>query len=608
MGSNDCGCTSTVQTAPEACCESHEVKFLVGVCFRPTTDIVATEERFYITFDDCQKDIVPINANEVFFYHTGPGLMRIVGYQENTYTVELVDGTRAGRVIKKDDCVLVHVDFGTGDASILNSRCLTGNFTAPALNTTETMYIINGSGIPIGSIITFTHNGEQGSYQVNSFISASGTTYAFEVENTGDGHTPGTIITGDAACSIPLEILTEVDFCNLPNSNTADNLTACVNGSPRAVVPAGEGDILVGTADGKWELAKVGTVDCCVTYAGTLKFSGVGLYDFSDTVVLDSPVPQCFVDAYNEATAKDQVLPANIAGLSMIVTNYNSGNRQATFQLLEIPGSTLEFSEGTQVCLGECCAACVDGIQSSDHKLTTTAPGNINTAAVLSYKTAGGAQTIAYPAGTSYWLLGQNNTTGALLKKQLDAAYFAAPSSKGPKLPKISDPLIIRQKICNSADNGCDQLAMVAFNYQLGFNVVPADMIIDWEIGHYAEPAATLEDGVTLNPGTNIATSAKVSGRISEASDADAQMLGSSFGLGGTTDTKVFPMAAGDLRDFIELRQGDCALSIAWLFFRIQRPTGGSLDVDLRFRRQLMKFNRNLIPQGFNNPASQDFK
>ena len=602
-------CNDGVPHLPSPACESHDIQEVVGICFRPICDIIPTStDSFPLTFEQNQRDIVPINANETFFYHPGPGLMRIVGYDGRSYQVSLVDTTRAGRRIQKGDCVSFTVQ-ALAEQTPINTRCLCGKFVAPELNQGETLVILNGSGIPVGAIITFTANGEIGSYEIQSFKSAQGNLYAYEVQNVGDGHTPGTIIEGDDACSVPIEVQTQQDTCNAPESNNADLINACTNGTVRGLVPDGPGDIIVGSTDGRWELQKVTNLDCCVLASGCIKFTGEGsdCSSYVDTIVLRDPVPQCFLDAVGEAAAADQSLPMNINGINVVATNYNTTSRQLTLELVDVSDaqdSVLEFDENTQICLGECCSKCTLGSRRTDHKILLNSDlSNIQEASIIGY-----INSLDYPAGVSHWLIGGDNVTGAGTVLQLDAAYFANPSGSGPGLPRVEDPMLFRQKICNTSLKGCDELAEVQVNIEAAIDPVPAGMIVDWEVAHFAQPSATLADGVTPNPSTIISTQKKVSGRVVGPSFIDPDILNTSLGLANPGITKVFPTIHDTIDDCIELRKCDCALSIVWFYLRIHNaPAAGTLNTTITARRKIIIDDHNEIPSFPNNPASEGF-
>lgn len=591
-------CQRYVQPAPAPCCESHNTVIQPSICFRPTADVVAVEGGFYITFEnDCSQQI-PLNIREVFFYHASAGLLRITGKKNGSYFVELADAAKAGAVIAKGDCVMTAI-IPDSMNPVNSSRCLLGQFVAPALDATQTIYLENGSSIPLGSTLTFVYNGEVGSYQVTAFISASGTTYAYQVQNVGNGHTPGTIIDAgpEGSCNIPVELITEFDFCSLAETNVADSIVSCVNGTPRSLVPTGENDTIVGKSDGSWGLARVNNLDCCVVIDGCLKFTGQTCPGNSDSVVLRDINIECFQEAINEALDQEQVLAMNINGFKVIVTAFNPTTFIATFEVAEDTNLTtpLTFDAGTQICLGDCCASCLIGPGSTEVKdplVGITSPlqsvnGNIDV-----------------PAGVSYWLLGLNNVVPQTIQlQQLTAPYFAAPGPNGPILPKFSDSLVFRQKICNNSKKGCYQFMMMQLNYLLAFDPMPANMIVDWELAHYAAASDTLDNGLP-NPYRNIGTQQKVSDRLVGPSLQDPVLLNTSFGLGNPGDNKVFPFSSGDFRDLFTLIKCDCALSVIWLFVRIDSPGAQLLNFLLRIRRHMQFFDDRRVAMPLNQPQT----
>lgn len=593
-------CNTIVQPAPQACCESHTTVCTAGMCFYVSCAITATTGRFFLQFKNHCPGMVPLNANEVFFYHASAGLMRIVGFDNLNYTVELVDESRAGAVITPDDCVTISVQSATGTAT-LNTRCLSGNFVAPDLNQDATIYILNGSGIPIGATLTFTANGETGSYVVKAFVSASGNVYAYTVTNTGSGHTPGTIIEGgcDGACLVPIEVITDVDICNLSTTQNLDTITGCLNGSPRAMVPIAEGYIPVGSSEGIWEQQKVATLDCCVILDGCLKFSGSSCPDNFDQVYLKDVNLECFESAWAAAVEQEQTLPMNINGTQVVVTGYDSGTRLADVVLassetLPLP---LEFGEGDQMCLGDCCSSCNIGPQLTNAFIITD-PDFKNNAVF-------GINNVAFtiPTGTSYWAFGLDNTGTGVAQEYVAADFLAG------KLPDENTPLAIKQKICNTSPYGCNQQCNMYIAWEFYINNLPADVTVHWEVGHYARGSATLEDGVTPNPFTNISTQRATTGVFSGPSATDADMVNCDFGYGNEADAKVYPYVVEDLVDYIILQKCDCALSIVWLFCRIVNDSGGEVNATQQsaFRRYYEKFDRKLIPLDQNDPDNEWF-
>jgi hypothetical protein len=553
-------------------------------------DTVAAEGGFYLTFKNSCNQNVPLNAAEVFFYHAAAGHMRIISKKNDSYFVELVNEDNIGTILAEDDCILVDVQATTESNLNPAARCVTGLFNAPALNGTATIFIHNGSGIPIGSTLTFTANGQTGSYQVASYVSASGNTFTYTVTNVGGGHTPGTIIDGDAggACSIPIEIITEVDLCDLSETNTATSITACLDGSPRALVPTGLNDVITGTADGSWTMQKLTGLDCCVTIDGCLKFSGATCPSGTDQVVLRNVNIDCFTDAFNEAMELGEGLAMNIDGFPVIVSAYNSGSRTITISPAEDStlDTLLEFPEGTQICIGSCCSACKNGIQTTNF---VRLEGDVGpeTANVFAFN----GESISHDAGVSYWLVGVD-TLGAQAVLELDATYFSNPSGSGyASFPNFSDPLMLRQKMCNTHPSGCRQGAKMFLNYQIGFDSLDADVTIDWEIAVLSYPSATLSDGFAPNPfyGNNPGSNQEAAGRITGAGAADATLLNTPFGSGLATAIKPFPYSAGTIVSPIKLYKCDCVTTMVYCFLRVTATNPGSFLPYVGIQRYIEK-------------------
>lgn len=614
-------CNDNVQTSPTPCCEAHGTMMYAGVCLKPACSVVTNAEGFFLKFSNV-CDVLPIDGNNVFFYHPAAGLMQIVGIDMyGTYQLNLVDPTKAGALIEKDDCVLIAVVPTT--SNVTNTRCLSGNFTAPAVNGNETIYIENGSSIPVGATLIFTANGETGSYQIVSFVSASGSTYAYTVQNTGNGHTPGTIIDGGVAgsCLVPIELITDVDLCDLSATTIADNITACENGSPRALVSTGANDILKGDGAGGWELSKLYDSECCVVISDCLKFSGDTCSCGADTVVLQSPVPSCFTDAWDLVLAADLSnggqtnMPMNIEGFEVVLTGYHSGTRQATFEPADkdalAGGLLLSYDAGQQICLGVCCKSCLEGPMITNHKVTASGPRGAQGAAVFALTTNA---TMQYEAGVKHhYLVGYANSDPLTIQLlELTSAFDNNPEG-GPGKPAISDPLVFRNKICHNSLKGCDQLCEIQWNIELAFSVLPAGVRVHWEVGHYAGPSATLEDGSTPNPYTSVSTQTAAAGTITGPSSIDANdVIGNtSIGLGISGTPKIFPYVATDFLDYIYLEKCSCALSMVWHYVQVEvvDPAAGSgvLDSSLAIRQHLKFFNANECWGPLNNPETEGF-
>lgn len=599
-GTTGC-CNKFVQPAPEPCCEAHDTMYKTGICFYPAHDTAVVSTGFWLFFsNDCDLNF-PLNARDVFFYHAGAGHLRITGKSNGAYLVTPVDETKDGVIIQKDDCVLVSVNPAVGSTS-LTTRCLAGQFVAPADQATGTIYILNGSGIPIGSTLTFTAGGETGSYVVTGYISASGSIYAYTVQNTGSGHTAGLIIDSGVVggCEVPIEIITEVDLCGLSSSLVLDSINGCVNGTPRSGVSAGLNSVFTGDGEGGWDQKVLSNLDCCVTLAGTLKFSGDTCPSSEDQVVLEDVGLDCFEDAFNAANNAGQGLPMNIAGFNMVATAYDAGTRRIT--LVPQPDEDLdlwEFPAGSQLCLGGCCKSCLNGAQMTDHRSISP----FATAANYALNNL----TFDVTTGTTYWLLGFN-LADAQEAFSLGAPYFADPDDDGPKLPHITDPLLIRQKICNTSEKGCHQIALLEFNFQAIFAPLVDGEYIDWEIGHYAGPSTTLNDGSTPNPFTNISTQAKASGRIHGPTTNDTAAIGTSaFGFSNAGAAKVFPVASGFVLDEVNIDKCSCAQSILWLFVRVQSASDKQLSAGLALRRWMRKLDRNIIVNPNNTGTGAGF-
>lgn len=610
-GQNYC-CNSGVQPAPQPCCESHDTVCKTDVCFRPVCNVVAEDGDFYLQFENVVGGITPLNANELFFYHAGPGLMRIKGSDgKGAYTVSLVDETRAGALIEQGDCVLLTTQASGQLSSQINARCLVGPFTAPENGETATIHIYNGGGIPIGATLTFTYEGNTGSYVVNSFISSTGNVYAYKVLNSGSGHSPGTIIDGGEAgdCNVAIEIVTEIDLCDLAEGSTADHFVSCLNGSPRAFTPTGPGDIPYSTDGETWGTTRLSNTDCCVVTEGAVKFSGETCPEGEDQVVIQDTNLACFEEAWNEAAAANQYLAANIDGFNVTIIDYDSGTRTVTVTPAEDTelAELVEYPAGSQICLGSCCDSCLTGPQQT-HPSTDSQAGE--DFAYIDF-TCQDDEAISIPgSATSYWLVGLLPGGGVYDVQQLDAAYFNNPSGVGPRLPKIGDRLLMRQKVCNTSPKGCKQLVETFITYQLQMDILAGGSItVDWELGHFSDSSVTLDNG-TPNPFSGIETISKASGRFESPtvnrSTANVNLINSSFGYKGPTTQKVYPFHSGTIADFYLLDKCSCATAVLWLFLIIKNDGGANtMNISGRIRRWIRKTDYNELDLPPNDPATE---
>ena len=602
----DC-CNNSISSPPTECCETHVVQYYPGVCLYPVSSVTAVDPdvgdgTFSITFENIPT--LPMNQQEVFLYHQAVGKLKIIGRSNNdlTYDVQLVNGARAGYEIKKDDCVMVVVDTGASDPSTSAVRCLVGPFSVPAVNGSRVAYIYNGAGIPIGSTITFNDNtGETGSYLVTEFLGSSNNVYTYILQNTGSGHTPSSIIDGGAAgdCTIPIDLVTNVDVCDLSESPEADNLTGCLNGSPVAFIFDQPGYGPTTKEGGGLTWTKAPEVDCCVFTETVLKFAGESCIAAADTVVLKNINLDCFQAAWDAAEEADQLLVGNIAGVPVVFSAWTgSTTRQATIEPVDPDyangGPFVEYALNTAICLGPCCDQCTNGPQVSSS--FTEGGGDATKASTFIY-TMTGLNFDATAGNQRVWLVGAN-TSGVTTKLELTSTWNDDLEA-GIGKPSHSDPLLFRQKICNTHPRGCDQEAQIEYNFEFSLDGMVTNLLADWEIGTFNAGSNTLADGVTPNPFFNISSQSVVTGRVFGPSYTDITILNNtSLGYGNTSTSKIYPFIADSFKDRFILRQCDCANSIVWFVIRFTSTatvSAGTVNLSLAIRRVLSKNEWNLI-------------
>lgn len=574
-------CAEQPQTPPSPCCEAHTVMYKTGFCLYPTSNVTANATTFYIQFENLETNGIPLHGDIVHLVSAELGFLKILAVKDDVVTVALKDLTRVGAILTKGVCVGVGYIDASG-AGVGIQRCLTGLFNPPLLNDPNgaVIFIHNGSGIPIGSTITFTANGVTGSYLVSSFISASSNTYSYKVLNSGAGHLPNVTIDAGAVgtCTIPLEIVNDIDFCTLSKSTVLSSVVGCLNGSPRAGMADGPNQSFVSRPDGKFELTNITNLDCCVTTVGCLKFNqNTVLCSEFDTVTLVAPVPACFVSSFNRTVAQNNAVIVNIAGVKFVATALDATANTitlspATTGYLEGSATFRSYPAGTKICFGECCNKCViDGKEISNFQEYL----NPNTSLNAGYSFNLVNQALQQP-GSGYYLLGSPNGGPILSALQvINALYNDNPDPGGPKIPKITDNLILRQKICNTSDKGCPQRLKFTYNYELAVSGLPDKVRFHYEVGSYIAPSATLSNGTTPNPFNNISSKAKSAGSLMGPSSVETEFItNTSIGFGGITETKVYPYEAREFTDSAPLGRCDCASAVVWFFFKTELLPG----------------------------------
>lgn len=607
-------CSYPVQQAPSPCCESHTTRYQVGVCLHSTCNVIAEagDAGFYLQFSNTCEEL-PVDANNIFFYHPAAGQLSVVMFDGVSYRVRMVDATRAGAHIRPEDCILIGFLPASAFADTTN-KCLTGKFKVPAVNQTETIYIENGQSIPIGATITFTANGETGSYTVTAYESSSSNVYAYSVQNTGNGHLAGTIIDGgcEGVCIVPIDIITNVDICDLAEANSADSISVCLNGSPRALKSTGLNDVITGNESGGWDLKKMTNLDCCVVLNGCLKFTPGACNAVSDMVQLRDVNIDCFTTAWNKANAVGQNLPMNIDGFPIVVTAYNAGTRTITVAPAD-PSSVTAITGwdvGQQVCLGNCCSSCLNGSQITNFQ---TIPADLEYSPIFPVQ-----GDLTYdPLVRKHYLVGYSYgvpvSAASWEVKELDTTYDDNPEGNIGK-PVITDPLVIRQKFCNNSDKGCDQIVELDFNLELSFVNLPAGVRAHWEVGHFAQSSATLADNTTINPFNSISTQSGSAGTLEGVSSvANDVLLETSIGTGNKGNNKYFPQIKAAFKDYVYLEKCNCGLSIIWFYVQLEVtdpvlvPAPGVTQVNLDFRRVAKISDARMVSNWRNNPNSESF-
>lgn len=600
-------CNDPIQAPPNPCCESHIKINVPGYCLRPTCSVAATDGEFYLSFKNTCDQEVPISLGNVFFFDQAAGYLNVHLYNGTSYQVSLVDPTQVGKVIEEDACVILTTGMASSVAT--TQRCLSGNFVAPAVDASQTIYILNGQAIPVGSTITFTAGGETGSYLVTAYVSGSENIYAYTVTNAGAGLTPGLVVNGGPAntCAVPIEVNENLDFCTNPDAEEVDSILSCLSGAARSLVPTGEDYVIRGTPEGTWTQSKFTNFDCCIFSEGTIKFSGEACTEAEDTVVIKDIGLDCFTEAYDDATTHNTIVAATIDGLPVIITSWNPGTftitlRPATDDYLPGGETLLEYPAGTAICLGDCCGSCTNGPQTTNVFVDDMMEGD-STFIV-------GPVTLAYnTASPTEYLIGYNQA-GVVTTLAIGPTY----NDGYPAVikPTIDDPLVIRQKICNTHPSGCVQDANIEYNYDIQFTGLrlPSELICHWQIGSFSQGSQTLEDDVTPNPFFNTSSQAKVGGQVVGIGTTQANIAGTNLGFAGPAQVKTFPVIEGFFKDHMQLPDCNCGLNIVWFYVLLSPQatiTAGNITVTLAIRRYIEKKIVNQIPIPDNDPNAQGF-
>ena len=595
-------------------------------CFRPVCDVVTTLEPggFPLPLMNATENSVPIKFGETFFWHESAGLMNIHFFQGGAYNVSLVNESGANQRIKKGDCIAWFLRPSEAEEAILSSRCLSSSFTVPQVDVGDsTIYIENGGGLSVGQEIRFTYKGVLGTYSIVSVGAFSGTTYSFQVANTGQGHTVGDIITPDTtvSCDIPIEAPDFLDPTTWTLSTKLDSIAGVFNGTPRQHVAPGPGYALISEdSEGfPYAPAKVTNLDCCVNFRGCLKFNRENALLDEAKVVLDydiGSVPQCFRDAYTAHKAVNTNLPMNINGVTVAITDFNSTTNQICVCLVDVAKAfenvTLDFVEfdGTAVemCLGECCDSCITPTQNTDHKLIGLGTEGPLKSAIYSLTFSG----LEYVEGeVKRYLLGFDTTTPYNVRiLEVEPGYDVIQGG-GAGCPRIGDPLIGREKFCNNT--ACNQKVEMFYNFEAQAHPLPRGVKFNFEVSQFAQNSNTLSDGVTPNPFISTSTQAARADDIEGPTRVDSQAIigNCALGAGGPGNLKVFPYRAGLFHNVMFLEKGACALAITWFYVEVEVTipgTGsGTFDSNIVYRRWFKKSPWNECELPDNNPLSEGF-
>lgn len=594
--------TCAPESAPTPCCESHNTVYLTSRCFRVTANTTTTASTFYLAFCGSKANEIPLNSNDVYFYHQSAGYIKIHSFSGVSYEVSLVDPSKAGAVIAPADCVDVAYGINTSSgAAISSNRCVVGLFTAPAVDAQETIAIWNGAGIPIGSTLNISNAGTLGAYTVISLVSVLGNVTSYRIENAGAGLPAGTVVNGGAAgeCLVPVAVLTIIDFCTVSESQSVDIISGCKNGAPKGLKPTAKGQSPVSNSDLNWDLGTLQDFKVCLTLDGALKLSG----DFCtamDVVKIADVNREELVTLLAAATDAGLPLVGSINGTIVHITAYNSTTFEVTVSpaLEDYLGSStvLSFEAGDQLCILEEDLRSKD-IQRSNFK-DEEATLALNVALNL------------FP-GNSYYLVGYN-TSGVVTAQVVDATTALNPSLTGALVPRHTDSLLIREKICNSSASGVPQDLEIAYNYELTYSDIPNLVRVHHAFRSYIFTSDTGPTGQT--PGSSLNSSQNASSGYLDGPSFEStlELPDTNLGFGGLSQTKSFPITAQDFKDFGIIPKCECANNIVWLLVVIQTlPTYAAgndvINLALNFRRVIKKRPRHEIDTPANTPGLEGF-
>lgn len=614
-----CGSTNNAKTYDSTCCSSAPVSTptpscgpsdnivtVPSVCFYPTCNVTATVDPFFLRFKNAGSNSIPLNATDVFLYHAVAGLLNIRAFESGSYQVSLVDENKAGSVIEEDDCVLVHVISSDLTNAALNTgvRCLDSTFLTPATDVSTTIFIFNGSGIPIGATLTFTYEGQTGSYRVDGFNAVSGNVYSYTVTNVGEGFLSGQIIDpGEGSnCTVPIVVQTEVDVCNLTTTSAIDDFTGCLNGSPRSFRPTADNQVIGSQSGGvngrQWGRITLPETGCCFNIVGCLKFNAIDGCQAADTGVIDGTPPECFLNNFDVASGFSQTLAVNISGVKFYVIEYNTGTQEITLSPAD-PDSLFASQnfveyDSPEVCFGSCCDSCGS---SGTIYTNPVASNGLHTGTINNVPYAGTGLADRNPNRYLVGFQGGTNS-GATARLDVDLA-FNTPLAPGIGRPDVGDPTLIRQKICNNSIKGCTQILELEFFVEFTFNNLQEDQIINWEIGHYVASSVTLEDGTTPNPFNIVGRQTAEAGQLIGYDNTDPIidnnpfLSNTSVGFGNANNTnKYAPYTARTVKDKVIVPACACVESWLWLYVEfLNGPavTASSTDIFFRVRRDVTR-------------------
>lgn len=415
---------------------------------------------------------------------------------------------------------------------------------------------------------------------------------------------------GDGELNYPVIRVEGQDPCSADVTSSLKRIIGC-NGTSQEVGAVGDitGQVLVwDEVLQEWSPQVLAGVDTCLIISADVTLDPGAAFDASYLFTM----PSTTTLAAALASVSPDVLSVTINDLDFYVVDIVDPTHFHAIPAFEVVDPTVVPADSL-LCFNECCAQCLGGTQTTNPR-ALVGSGNASSTwtieGAMDWPATGGA--------VKSYLIGYN-TAGALTITLLDSTFN---DSLDPTIgrPKHTDPLVFRQKICNTSPKGCNQRCEIEFDYEFTITNLPVNVRAHYELGHHAQPSDTLADGTTPNPYTTSPPNSVYADRCfadyidgpSTAPSLDTTIIAdTSIGAGNTSDVKAFPHKAGFFKDKFTLVRNDCANSILWFYLRLEAintgVSAGSGLFRMNIRRYIKKFEHDEIAMPENDYDLEGF-